>query len=528
MVRSTFSVFTCLLALRLTYVAAAPFVWVGAVNSTSFTVHADIEKDISAVVISTSSEFEGNLPSFDPNAVDAAIGEVDIYGRLRQFTFTDLNPSTMYYVGGRRGSDNVSELIASVRTFPLEGSMSDVTFFLSSCQFRSSWDSSFLDIHEKIRQSVETNPTEPVIMLHMGDIAYADIKENDISLFESSIREVVTRSAVHSVFSTTPIVYMFDDHDYGANNADADSPSREAAIANYQAMVPFYTPATENEVYHAFTVGQVRVIVTDLRSHERKADNTTMGAAQREWFLNELASAEQYSVVVWMSTKPWIGGSDLSEDTWKGFPSERELISNRIAELKVSNLVFVAGDAHMVAADDGSHSDYSSVNTSNGAGFPVFQSSPLANVGTSKGGPYSEGCYAYRFYLNRQYGKLRISDVGDENGPCIEFSGFDEGQSTPFLNFSKCSIISAVKGTGGQASSCSLPWFPVWVWVLISLAIAWAIALVVTLLLLWCVLRKEKKEKERKKREEEAEGKSEELEEPQASTTRSPSKLHNH
>jgi hypothetical protein len=41
----------------------------------------------------------------------------------------------------------------------------------------------------------------------------------------------------------------------------------------------------------------------------------------------------------------------------------------------------IAGDAHLVAADDGSNNDYSD---NGGAGFPLFQSAPMDNYGSDK------------------------------------------------------------------------------------------------------------------------------------------------
>ena len=77
-----------------------------------------------------------------------------------------------------------------------------------------------------------------------------------------------------------------------------------------------------------------------------------------------------------------------------------------IAEAGIDNLMMVSGDAHMVALDDGSNSDYSS---DGGAGFPVFQAAPLDRPGSIKGGPYSDGA----FDGPGQFGLLDIADHGD-------------------------------------------------------------------------------------------------------------------
>jgi hypothetical protein len=63
----------------------------------------------------------------------------------------------------------------------------------------------------------------------------------------------------------------------------------------------------------------------------------------------------------------------------------------------------VSGDAHMLAADDGSNSDYA-----RSGGFPVFQAAALDRRGSVKGGPYSEGT----FPGDGQFGLISVEDEG--------------------------------------------------------------------------------------------------------------------
>ncbi|WP_443209912.1 hypothetical protein, partial [Rhodococcus rhodochrous] len=71
------------------------------------------------------------------------------------------------------------------------------------------------------------------------------------------------------------------------------------------------------------------------------------------------------------------------------------------------------GDAHTLAIDNGSHSDYS---TNGGAGFPVFQAAALDRPGSVKGGPYSEGAYPG----GGQFGVLRVHDSGTRLSVTLE------------------------------------------------------------------------------------------------------------
>ena len=86
----------------------------------------------------------------------------------------------------------------------------------------------------------------------------------------------------------------------------------------------------------------------------------------------------------------------------------RGVIADAIAQAGIDNLIMVSGDAHMVALDDGTNSDYS---TGGGASFPVFHAAPLDRPGSIKGGPYSDGT----FDGAGQFGLLDIADEGDDD-----------------------------------------------------------------------------------------------------------------
>lgn len=329
-------------------------------------------------------------------------------------------------------------------------------------------------------------------MLHMGDMTYSDITENNPALFQASLAEVLQQPPTQRLLSSLHLSYMYDDHDYGPNNSGFDSPSRHAALANYRTLVPSYPLPSRNASYHAFTVASVRFILSDLRALARKEPGSTFGTEQRDWFFRELENAHMYDLVVWMSSKPWIGKSKEGGDSWGGFPAERRAIANKFRQLNVTNLVVVAGDAHMLAYDDGSHADYAD---GGGGGFPVFQAGPLANYGSGKGGPYSGGCIARRFWVNRQYALLKVSKLGEEGGPCVRFEGFVGDGEVAVMEFAKCGVLGGVRGVGGEDDACRISIFPGWVWALIALAVVGLLGVIGGGMYFCCGLRRRRKGK---------------------------------
>jgi hypothetical protein len=80
------------------------------------------------------------------------------------------------------------------------------------------------------------------------------------------------------------------------------------------------------------------------------------------------------------------------------------------------NLLMVAGDAHMVAIDDGTNNRYA---TSGRRGFPVLHAAALDRRGGVKGGPYSEGA----FPGSGQFGTITVRDDGGST-VSVELAGW--------------------------------------------------------------------------------------------------------
>ncbi len=246
---------------------------------------------------------------------------------------------------------------------------------------------------------------DPLLFVNDGDLHYRDIASTDPGPFLDAYDRLLTAPAPAALARSVPMGYVWDDHDYGPNDADATAPGRGAARQAYRLAVPHYDIAPgDAPINQAFTIGRVRIVMTDGRS-ERTA-TSLLGDAQRRWLIEEITSASRtHAVVLWINPTPWIGAASAGNDTWAGYPEERRVIADAIAAGGVRNLVMVSGDAHMVAIDDGTNSDYS---TARVGGFPVLQAAALDRPGNVKGGPYSDGA----FPGGGQFGLVGIDDDG--------------------------------------------------------------------------------------------------------------------
>ena len=146
--------------------------------------------------------------------------------------------------------------------------------------------------------------------------------------------------------------------------------------------------------------------MTDTRSQRRPADGVMLGETQLQWLLDELLAArDTNALTIWVSPTPWIGAADPLLDHWGGFAAERDLIGAFLKEHAITNLAMVAGDAHMLAIDDGSNSGYGGH-----VGFPILQAAALDRPGSIKGGPYSHGTIPG----GGQFGLIEVTDDGGD------------------------------------------------------------------------------------------------------------------
>jgi alkaline phosphatase D len=268
---------------------------------------------------------------------------------------------------------------------------------------------------------------EPLFMLHMGDFHYENIVENDPARFRRAYDKVLASKRQSALYRSAPIAYMWDDHDYGPNDSDRTHAGRPAALATYDEYVPHYPLEREGELprdlHQAFTVGRVRFLLTDVRS-QRTPDNspdgpdkTLLGAAQREWLLSELEAArDRFALVVWVNPVPWIAELG-SGHGWGRYEWERRHIADRIRALGMTGrLLMLSGDAHMVAIDDGTNSNFATDAAPGERGFPVMHAGPFDRYAHHKGGPYSHGKAGRRVLFGlipiQQFGLAEIRDDG--------------------------------------------------------------------------------------------------------------------
>ena len=378
----------------------AHWVLAGAVTTEGFTVTAKLTDPAAGAGELLVAPAEANA---SPLAVQPAAGPSPGAGVAR-YVVSGLKPDTRYSYAIRRDGHIDEGRRGEVTTLPM-GPASFTVAFAACARVESNGR-----VFDRIREA------RPLLYVNTGDFHYQNIRDNS----PGDIREAYDRSlgtpGQQALYLQAPIVYTWDDHDFGGDSSDRTTGSRPAVQAIYREYFPHYPLATgegAGPIYHAFTVGRVRFIVTDTRSERDPASlpdgpgKTLLGAVQKEWLQAELLAArDDAALTVWINSVPWIAQAEEGADHWGNYAAERAELSDFIVANRIGNLVMLSGDAHMVAADDGSNNVFAS--GAAGPGFPVFHAAALDRRGSVKGGPYSEGT----FPGGGQFGLLDVADDG--------------------------------------------------------------------------------------------------------------------
>jgi hypothetical protein len=346
--------------------------WAGGVTPRTVTVTARTWRDAADVqlVLSRSAD-----PAAGRRTGSQPATEADDH--VVTWTVRGLQPATRYHYGFV--VDGVlSGRIGTFRTFP----RGPAAFtFAVGADARTGSSGRVFDV---IRAH------DPLLYLNVGDFFYGDVDTNDPARYLAQYDDTLSAPAQAALYRRVPVAYTWGDHDYAANDADMHTVSRPAALSTYRQVVPHYPlePGEDAPIFQAFTLGDVRFVLTDNRSRRDAGASpaTMLGRDQLARLTAELRRAGRWSVLVWANADPWVDRAVEGKDTWGGFPEERRRIADAVARHRVTNLLMVSGDAHMLAFDDGSHTDYSGTGA---AAFPLLHAAALDRKPSVKGGPYT-------------------------------------------------------------------------------------------------------------------------------------------
>jgi alkaline phosphatase D len=220
--------------------------------------------------------------------------------------------------------------------------------------------------------------TDPDLFVFLGDNVYAKTEEDDPEL--KSLVEAYAALAAEPHFQAlraeVPVLPIWDDHDYGLDDAGGDWPHKLTAEALYEhvwAITDNDPRAQRPGTYFAEILGpvgqRVQLILLDTRffrtpltrapagSRERYTpsndpNQNMLGEAQWRWLENELRKPAELRIIV--STLMLMAENHHLE-SWQNLPQEKQRLIDLVRSTKAEGVVIASGDSHAGAlfhADD--------------------------------------------------------------------------------------------------------------------------------------------------------------------------------
>jgi alkaline phosphatase D len=205
----------------------------------------------------------------------------------------------------------------------------------------------------------------------LGDNIYGDTE--NMSELKAKYERLGNNILFQKLRATTPIFAIWDDHDYGENDAGKEykfkAESKQIMLDFWQVPQDSERRAHKDGLYGSYTIGQgeqsVRLIMPDLR-YERddlksvgalkyhtvrkakkmgpyqKSAGSMLSQAQWKWLEEELKKPEPIKII---ASSLQVLADFTGWEAWANFDDKRRLIA-LIQKLQVDGVLFVSGDTH--------------------------------------------------------------------------------------------------------------------------------------------------------------------------------------
>ena len=193
--------------------------------------------------------------------------------------------------------------------------------------------------------------TAPDMMLWLGDNIY--LREPEWTSREGinrRYRYYREHPRLQKLMAATAHVAIWDDHDFGPNDADASFVNKAWTLEMFRRYWPSPFAPRPEATYGQLSLGDVDIFMLDDRSFRYPnrwpagPDKVMYGAAQMDWLRRALtASNAPFKLVA--------GGGQFFNpvsryETWAKFPDEQQAFLRWLDGSKVSGVMLLSGDRH--------------------------------------------------------------------------------------------------------------------------------------------------------------------------------------
>ncbi|WP_296622554.1 alkaline phosphatase D family protein [Marivirga sp.] len=217
------------------------------------------------------------------------------------------------------------------------------------------------------RQNLEQPLWQPImnhnpdLFMFLGDNIYGDT--DDMQVLEEKYEVQKNQEDYKKLRSEMPVIGVWDDHDYGKNDAGKEYPYKEESQGLF---LDFFDVSEDDKrrdrkgVYSSYDLNwkshTIKVILLDARYHrddlerinrvyQKNEEGAILGEEQWAWLEDQL-SDEKVSLFIIASGIQFIP-EDHDYEKWANFPQERQRLFDLVQEKQPEGTLFLSGDRHI-------------------------------------------------------------------------------------------------------------------------------------------------------------------------------------
>lgn len=210
------------------------------------------------------------------------------------------------------------------------------------------------------------NAAKPDAFLFLGDNMYFDTQDSS-GQFAKEYARMLEDPEFKRLYDTTPIHAVWDDHDFGLNDAGVEFPRKDEAQRAFNDFwkVPAQSPRRSRPgTYDATVMGvpgrRVQIIMLDTRYFrspllrqteaprgylpDSDPTKTLLGDAQWTWLAEELKKPAEVRLIM---SSIQVVSEEHRFEKWANLPRERTKLFELIRSSGATGVIFLSGDRHL-------------------------------------------------------------------------------------------------------------------------------------------------------------------------------------
>ena len=209
---------------------------------------------------------------------------------------------------------------------------------------------------------------KPDLFIYLGDNIYGDTR--DMELLKSTYSKLSAKVEFQELKKNTPILSVWDDHDYGENDKGRHYPFQKESKEIFMNFwnIPQESDRRKHEGIYGVEYVQIgtktlQILLLDTRSFRddlvknepknpvykndyipnHQKDSTLLGNTQWKWLENELSKKADIRII---ASSLQFGHEYNGYESWTNMPEEQAKFVALIEKTEANGVLFISGDVH--------------------------------------------------------------------------------------------------------------------------------------------------------------------------------------